>query len=360
GILLFLPVLAWMVYVNYTVDPTGIFHGEQFAREAVELLLQGQAVANYDALENKTRTINEALILNSERFDTIVIGSSRAMLINADVLGTTGSFLNMGVIGGDFQDLYGSFYLCVRENKVPSTVVLCIDPWTLNYNEVDFRSIEDWYLSFTSVYLGTDHTDYTPVKTAAKWQVLLDPAYFQGAIAYQNRDQSGEMKPVAVAPEELYEQTTTVKLPDGTIIYDEEFRNQSPESVESIAAMVAKNYDSLCFRIDKWEGPSAFAQNEFARYIDYMIERDIRVVLVLTPYHPTVYDALEEHADVLPGPANTQAFLYELAARKGIEIYGSYNPYECEVDGTAFHDHFHMRQEALMELLAPMRQHVYE
>lgn len=359
GLVLLAPVIGFMVYTNYTVDPTGMFHGEQFAREAVEYMLAGTPISNYDALENKTRTINEAIILNSPAYDTLVIGSSRAMLISAQAAGTTGTFFNMGVVGGDFQDLYGSFYLCDREDKLPSTVIIGMDTWMLNYGETDFRSIPEWYSTFVQETLGFD-LDYTPEATVSKWQALFDPAYFQGAIAYQNRDQSEEAKPEPVAEEDLYEQTTTVKMPDGTIIYDKKFRTLSQGDVDFLAQRAAENFDILAFRLDGWDGPSAQAKAEFEAYIDHMTGLGIRVVLVLTPYHPFVYDALMEHADELPGVAAMEEYLTTLAKKKGIELYGSYSPYECGLENSAFYDHFHMREGAVAALLAPMREQVFE
>ncbi len=351
--LLFLPVISYMVYINYTVDPAGIYHGEQFARDAVNLLLQGVPISNYDQLESHTRTINEALIMGSPRFDTVVIGSSRSMLINAEVAGFSGTFLNMGVVGGSYQDMYGSFYLCAREGKVPSTAVLCVDPWMLNYNETDTRSIPEWYYSFIKYYLQFD-IEYAAEPATGKFEALLDPAYFQGAIAYMKRDTSDEAKPEAVQGS-IYSQSTTVKMPDGTVIYDEGFRRRTQEEIDHEVSLLAMSLPYTALRLLDYEGPSEQAKEEFEAFIAYMQACGVRVVLVLPPYHPIAYTEMAAQADVLPGLFATEEYLTAFAKTNGIELYGSYNPETPGLDNTMFYDTLHMNESGVVKLLEPLR-----
>lgn len=349
GLLLVAPVLALMVYVNYMVDPSGLFHGKQFEREAVDLLLQGYPISNYDSLDSYTRSINEALIMNSAAYDTIVIGSSRCMQINAEMVHETGRFLNMGVIAGDYQDLFGTFYICVRENKLPKRVILSLDPWMLNINEVDSRSNRDLYLEFVKGELGFQE-DYQMPDPAAKWEALIDPAYFQGALAYQKRDTSGEAKPEAVT-ENLYDQSTTVKMPDGTILYDKAFREQSQAQIDSNIFAVA-NSPSVGFRITGYTAPSDILCAQLEAYVDYMQKRGIEVVFYLPPYPNGIYDSLVRQKETYPGVFATEDYLRALAKEKGITLYGSYDPARLGLSQTDFYDHLHLRAESTAKVFA--------
>lgn len=345
GLLLVVPVLGLMMHVNYTVDPSGLFHGGRFEREAVELLLEGYPISNYDALDSYTRSINEALIMNSDPFDTIVIGSSRCMQINAEMAGEKNRFLNMGVVAGDYQDLFGTFYICVRENKLPKRVILSMDPWMLNIKEVDSRSNRDLYLEFIKGKLGFE-ANYDLPDPAAKWEALLDPAYFQGAIDYQGRDTAGEAKPEAVT-QDLYEQTTTVKMPDGTILYDKPFRERSPAQVEESIMTVALSF-AAGFRVSDYHEPSPELCRQFEAYVAFMQERGIEVIFYLPPYPNAVYDRLMDKASEYgyEGVFKTEEYLRTLAAEKGIALYGSYDPYALGLTHGDFYDHLHLRAES--------------
>lgn len=348
GILLFSPLVAFMIYTSYTVDPSGIFHGEQFARTAVNILLEGEyAVSNYDSLDYYTRSINEALIMNSEPFDTIVLGSSRSMQINADMTGTSGRFLNMGVVGGDYQDLFGTFYLCVREQKLPRRVVLCIDPWIFNPEAVDHRSNTDWYLEFVKGNLGFD-VDYDLPSSDAKWEALLDVTYFQSAVLYYRRDTSNDLAPSAVPLSAVYNQTSTVKMPDGTIVYEEAFRTKPTADVEAELELQALNPGLYGWRVQNYFAPDIELCAQFETYIAYMQSLGIEVIIYLPPYAPPIYDAFENTRTDFEGVFATETYLRTLAAEKGIAVYGSYNPYELELTTEDFYDGLHLRGEATL------------
>jgi hypothetical protein len=346
GLLFCVPLLAFMVYTSYTVDPVGLFHGDQFARNAVEILLEGEyAVSNYDSLEYYTRDISEALIMNADTFDTIVIGSSRSMQIDAEMAGEYYRFFNFGAVGGDYQDLYGIFYLCVREDKIPKRVVLCLDPWMFNTDIIDDRSNRDWYLAFVKGELGFE-IDYELPNPTARWKALLDISYFQSSVAYYRRDTGNDLIPSAVPLEDVYHQDSTIKMPDGTVVYEEEFRNRPLSDISGELYIHTQHANFYSFRVLDYMQPSPELQAQFEAYIEYMQARGVEVIFYLPPYAPPIYDVLLEHEEDNRGVFLTEEYLRTVAAENGIEVYGSYNPHSLDLETADFYDGLHLRPEA--------------
>ena len=80
-------------------------------------------------------------------------------------------------------------------------------------------------------------TDYEEPDKVELWKALADPAYFQGNVDYyiKNRGQATvtddegntiEFNPVEGDP---YNQTTSIKRSDGSVLYDVAFRNQTED-----------------------------------------------------------------------------------------------------------------------------------
>lgn len=345
--LLFLPVLAFMVYTSYTVDPSGSFHGQQFDRYAVELLSSGKAVGKYDNLLTHTRSINEAMVMNHPAFDTIVIGSSRSLLIDAQIARAKGSFYNMSAVGADYMDLIGTFYITLRENKLPKRVILGIDPWMLNIDSIDNkqRSNQDLYLAFLKASLGFPDVHYDMPDPAAKWKQLLEPAYFQGAVTYSKRDKTQDLRPEEVPLEELEEYGYVVKLPDGTIQYDRFFRNRTEAQInDDIDGVIAASLHGV--RIEDFPTPSAALQKQLTAYVDFLQQKGIEVILYLPGYPPTVYDALEKQRQKYSGFFAVEPWVRELAVQKGITVVGSYDPKIYNLTTADFYDQLHLRKTA--------------
>lgn len=113
------PVLFLMVYVNYTVDRSGYFQGDQFEREVAQALLAGQDLSHYEKMDERQIVRLYAKNLAPEQpLDTIALGSSRILQMDAAVADAD-SFFNAGMIGADVRDLMSTLYLFIREGKTP-------------------------------------------------------------------------------------------------------------------------------------------------------------------------------------------------------------------------------------------------
>ena len=95
----------------------------------------------------------------------------------------------------------------------------------------------------------------------------------------------------------------------------------------------------------------------FERWIDCMISENKQIVFWLPPYHPSVYNAILENDDykiVL----DSERYLREYAASKGIKILGSYNPSLLGLTQNDFFDGMHMKEESMDEYLGDRLQYI--
>ena len=89
GALAFLPIVFYVIWVNYTVDCSGTFQGDQYLREVANMLLSGQDVVGYEQLNERQRDVMELIVNQMETApDTIVLGSSRIMQMNTEIAQT--------------------------------------------------------------------------------------------------------------------------------------------------------------------------------------------------------------------------------------------------------------------------------
>ncbi len=338
--LLLLPIFAAMAYVNYTVDASGVFHGAQGAEEISSLLLSGHPVDNYDSMDE--RRVIAAVAENAQGgFDTIALGSSRVLMINEDIA-DGGSFFNAGVSGGNFVDAVGLYYVFEKAGKKPNTVIISPDHWWLStkYYGAHERSDKNLYGEFLSLNLGRP-TSYLPdANERFRLDALFSPAYLQGNLSAFFEGGSAYTQPSAVVGE-LMHQSTSVKMPDGSVLYNESYRNMSASEREPFVVNHATNilFSDGFLQLD--EQLCAI----FDEYIQYLLSQDIQVIFVMSPYHPSVYANLLEHPEQYSAIFESERFYTQYALQHGIPFYGSYNPLIVGISEKGFYDGFHMRGE---------------
>lgn len=91
---------------------------------------------------------------------------------------------------------------------------------------------------------------------------------------------------------------------------------------------------------------------QLEKFIDFLIEEKIEVTLFLAPYHPKVYNFLTDDAQykLLSG---SEDYFKALAARKKLDIFGSFAPDKYKLDGSYFYDGMHFKEEAIPLILKP-------
>lgn len=344
GAVLFLPVLFYVVWINYTVDCSGTFQGDQYLREVANMLLSGQDVVGYEQLNERQRDVMELIVNQMDTApNTIVLGSSRIMQMNSEIA-QTDSLFNCALTGADWYDLLGTFYLFDKADKLPQNVIIGFDPWLLDTSpdSTDARSNKQLYAEFLSTRLDVP-TKYEAQDPNKKWQALYSLSYFQGNIAYMMESKDGVKKPQPVEGD-VFMQNTEVKRSDGSLLYSYEFRNRNQSDVDNDALGQTNNF----FRMEEYTAPDSERLEILETFLTYLQGKGINVILVLTPYHPLVYDNALEKADHYTGFFATEPAVHRLADKLDIPVYGSYNPYAIpNTTGADFYDGIHVRGECI-------------
>ena len=285
--LLLVPVLVFMVAFSYNVDRSGLFQGALAPRRIVDLMLQGYDVTNFEQMDERQVVQLYAQDV-PETPEAIGIGSSRVLQFNRENTGVE-SFFNMGVTGADVRDNMTSYYKMVTYGKAPKVLLWSLDPWVFYGSEAAFdaRADADLYNEFLTKVLNVP-TDYEEPNQVELWKALADPAYFQGNVDYyfKNRGQATvtddegntiEFNPVEGDP---YNQPTSIKRSDGSVLYDVAFRSQTEDQIRTLAAEACMSFNSV--HMEGFDEMSQTQIQAFDSFIKYAQSQGTTVILALS------------------------------------------------------------------------------
>ena len=226
-----------------------------------------------------------------------------------------------------------SYYKMVSYGKVPEVLLWSVDPWVFFGSEAAFdeRADAELYNEFLTKVLGVQ-TDYEEPDKVELWKALADPAYFQGNVDYfvKNRGQTTvtddegntiEFNPVTGNP---YRQTATIKRTDGSVLYDTAFRGQTQDQILSLAAAACETFNSV--HMEGFDTLDKTQCEAFDAFIRYAQSQGTTVVLILSPWHPYLYDYLLSEPENHSGFFAVEAYVRKYCAQNNIPLYGSYDP----------------------------------
>lgn len=340
AVLAFTPIPLFMMWFNYTVDRSGLFQGQQFERDVASMLLEGNHITGYEKMDE--RQISALLVRQMDKApNTVALGSSRILQMDRHTAGTE-DFFNFGMVGADFYDVLGTFYLFVKEDKLPQNVIIGLDPWLLNDSEdaIDYRSDKNLYAEFLAEELGID-AEYAEEDKEAKWKALTSPSYFQGNMEYYLRDRDLRKMPTVVeSPDEYENNITEIKCNDGSVRYTSEMRNWTQEEVNTIAYI----HGTTFLRCGDYSEPSQSRALLLKQFLNYVQSKGVNVYVVLTPYHPTTMGYVLTNPEAFTGFLQTEQLVRRVCAETNVPVYGSYYPFALPgVDETDFADGIHCK-----------------
>ena len=346
-VVLLVPILVFMVAFSYNVDRSGLFQGALAPRRIVDLMLQGYDVTNFEQMDE--RQVVQLFAQDVEQApEAIGIGSSRVLQFNRENTGVD-TFFNMGVTGADVRDNMTSYYKMVSYGKTPKVLLWSIDPWVFYGSEAAFdaRADADLYNEFLTKVLNVP-TGYEEPDKVELWKALADPAYFQGNVDYyiKNRGQATvtddegntiEFNPVQGDP---YDQTTTIKRSDGSVLYDVAFRTQTADQIRTLAAEACMSFNSV--HMEGFDAMSDTQIQAFTSFMNYAKDQGTTVILVLSPWHPYLYGYLLTEPELHKGFFEVENWLRQYCAQNNVPLYGSYDPACIEgLEETDFFDGLH-------------------
>lgn len=341
-----------MIGFNYFVDPANIFKNNKYYQDIAELLLDGKNVAN---LVNFDERLLKKCYLNglATKKDVIVLGSSRVMLINSDMFSGY-SFFNNGVSVASLEDDMAIYWMYRKKGFIPRVVIIGLDPWLLNkFNgNKGYKSIFNDYEEI-STYLGLSSSkSQLSDLFSSKYFELVSPKYFQSAARFwlmylrEDKKSHGEFYPTTdnIADE-------IIRHADGSIGYDIKYRSASPAEVRLSAIAFASNNASMLSHFIRLD---PFLEDEFDKFISLLIKDKVKVVFYLAPYHPAAYEILIKSPDYKI-IKEAQIFFENYAKIKKIELIGSYNPSDYNLQESDFYDAMHQNVESINKMFSKVK-----
>jgi hypothetical protein len=328
---------------NYLVDPSSIYHEktskvDQFINALLSsehgLVLQQGGGLN-------GREISSALAKHSTDTDCFVIGSSHIMQIssfrtNKSIKRYCPSLINLGVDGASLED-----YLALSESVLANTsnvktIVFGVDPWALNYyRDSAWVHYKNQYYSMIN---RLENEQYIPKEN--NYQLffnLISRDYFIQSVKSLL---SSNTKEIVYAPkfDTIVGIESSVKLPDGSIIYSHKSNNDI--SYTSISGL----HD---YKMNKKSIINQKSVEIFTKLMQYLKTR-FNVIFVLTPYHNNVWKYPNQ--TIMTAMLSVEKKIHQIAKKLNIIVVGSYDPNKVGCKTDEFYDAMHAKDTCLSKL----------
>ena len=357
--LLFLPVLLVVAAVNYTQDPANIFmFGEAKVAQA---LIDGHMVTDCTLSPSGERLLQKFYIEQKAAApEVVLLGSSHTMEISSKYFHGQ-SFFNHTVAGATLEDYIALYGYYKKSGKLPKTVIITVDPWmfNINYQMTYWKTIADSYDWMMARQGHVSHEiKFRPSQLIPeKLGQMFSFYYFQQIFVYLKESgfklKAGKNAHSAYAfriTTERYNELTTI-APDGSRIPDRALRETTPEEIRAntmaFFAETGERRHAGFNRID----PGVRKNFEFL--VSTIQQDGVKVVLLLLPYHPYVYQSFKEKNFALIHQFEDDLNRY--ADEHGIEVSGSYDPFILGAKEGDFLDGVHFKEAVLDLVLAGNR-----
>lgn len=338
-IIIVFPVFTFLVAVNYFGDAANLFNRD-YEKKIARIILNGNYVTNISNYDE--RLVQEELIKNLKYTpDIVVIGSSRAMLINNEYFpnNKVNKVMNNSVSAATLEDLTAIYQIYKNFNKLLEKMVIGIDPWTFQVINSDKRS--RW--KSIGKYYNQFHNQREE-NNAFAYDQLLSLSYFQNSFKNLPKIINGNNEPISTKKKN---NRSLTKLNDGSIVYGRERRNISVNSVNRSAQVWISNrmierYKNFKSIQPKWA--------EFESLVYDMKSNGIEIQIILTPFYPLVF---QEMTGQFPIINEIEQRIKIFTEKNKILLYGSFNPHNFELKNDDFYDETHPKESAMLEIFKP-------
>jgi hypothetical protein len=341
-LLWFIPIPVIVISVNYIIDPANLFNKE-YEKGIANYLVDGYNVT--DVVNYNERLLQKDFIKKMKDCpEVLALGSSRVMLINSKILNEK-KFINNGVSGASIEDDLAIYYLYEKRGCKIKKVILGVDPWLLNDNNEQIRWKENQHEFFDfsnlKLKLNLNHPieqyDYT------KYNELISSSYFQNSV-YFFLKRFGK----SYSPTKLIKNKGFTRLIDGSINYDEAYRNVSLSEIDKKASICANSQP--IYSLGNFINISENKKYIFSTFIEYLQKQNIEVEFFLSPYHPLVYDYFkkDKYYHIV---FKCEKYYREFAKIHNIKVFGAYDPGKLNFDNSYFFDGLHCNEKAIQNIL---------
>ena len=267
--------------------------------------------------------------------NSVVVGSSRVMQINSSVIGE--DIQNFAVSSASIEDDI-AFGLEALAKLNYENIYISADPWILNLNDGQnrYQSVDDlfryWLKRMRSnlspiPFLNNDARDENGPSESNYFRSLRKfiTQYYQNNVP-SHGDIEAEAK----------------KSYDGSHIYNERYVLSSSENI-SVGFRGLLNYPMDEFAYDNE------AISNLESFVSYLKAKNVKVTLVLSPYHPQLYQLMEAEKHIF---LELESWYRDFAVENEIQIVGSYNGGLVGCNGDEFYDEMHPKNSCMIKLFS--------
>lgn len=350
-VLVTVAILGIAATISYSNDPTGAFSNNAYENGIADFMLSGHNVGNIEKNYDE-RLLQRDLIRKDHRnVDIIVLGSSRSMSLRKSLLGGNHSsnavFLNHGVSGASIEDYIAILEMYKEKGSIPGTVIIGVDPWILNANndQKRWKTLETEYENGMEI-LSPAHK----VSSRELYDIKKDLGRYASLISRPVIVESLKtMGSQSYYPTDLEESDVAIRLQDGSISYQESFRNHTAKEIDKDATTYADA--APIYSLGNFEYLDEKNRLSFESTLQYLKNRNTTVILFLPPYHPIVYMKIDSDPNYFM-VKESELYFRDLAKKENITLIGSYDPDVQNFTSVDFYDGMHARPEALKKIFA--------
>lgn len=283
-----------------------------------------------------------------EAKEVMVIGSSRVLNFDHTMFGTD-SFYNAGLSESTIDDLYAVTGILVQDGKLPETMIIGVDSFLFNtaHNNDRWMTLKAYanYMEWLIV-TGDDYRISQTKNTGRDNIKWLSLDYFR-----YNVTCIPERKRFAVSYTGDWETEQYAKHYDGSIAYQKELRDVNVEDVITLTKQAMEEH--VVYRMTDYKEIDEESMQRLSWLIDYLKSQDVEVILYLPPYSPMLYDYIEAE-EAFHITLEIEEQLLQMASRKQIALYGSYNPEKSGLTMTDLYDVYHVKTEKMPDTYFPV------
>ena len=338
--------------INYTANPGKIYpplnifdsYNTLSPKQIIKQLVQSdQGILVTNDTWND-HDLKHALALRPTTSQCAVIGSSRVMQISSSrkersLSDICPSLINLGVSGASLEDFLALSETILRNEKPPKVIVFGIDLSNFNFNR-DSRWISHKQKFFNiKSKLEGEYPEDNSFSTLALIRNLINREYLLRSIKLLR---SGKTRPFKNAQKFDHQVglDNPVLLPDGSLIYSDRYDNRASEMIGIPLGDVIK------IRGSRWVNEKAVEL--FIRLVNHLQQKKFKIIFVLVPYHPAVWDITEQSA--VTAMKVVESKVHEIARSTGVQVVGSYNPSNIGCTADEFFDAVHGKTMCLTKL----------
>ena len=328
---------------NYVVDSFGLISKNSYLDKAAKELANGKIVAGLKNFDE--RIFRKKIIENlQDPPQWIAIGSSRIMQLRKRFfLENNQTFQNLAVSGASLEDYMALIQVYKNHfKKLPKNIIFGIDPWIFNkYNG------QNRYLSLVNEYnqfLQTIGYNNKKIKKNIfnNYIKLLSIEYLKENIKFIINNVNNELKGYYIVNSINIDDY--LREPDGSIQYP--YRERYPNKEQVIKKAIAYGKPPI-YSLLNFKNMSNLLI--FERFINYLLEHNVKVYFCLPPYNPLAYNSIIKHYPII---INVEYYLKSFANKHNILVIGSYNPYDINLTIDDFFDGMHTLDSAYIKLFS--------